>query len=117
GGAGCSTCRGGFASTAALRAKWRRASAGFAHVGRLRTLGTLGDLVLYLLAFREAAEALRLDCGVVDEYVLAAAVRRDETESLRIVEPLHDPGRHRSLPGRRIGRLLMMAISGGLRDV
>src|SRR5712692_3654712 len=90
------------ATTAALRAKWRRASAGFAHVGRLRTLGTLGDLVLYLLAFREAVEALRLDCGVVDEYVLAAAVRRDETESLRIVEPLHDPGRHRSLPVRRI---------------
>src|SRR5258708_30538033 len=72
----------------------KRASAGFAHVGRLRTLGTLGDLVLNLLAFREAAEALRLDCGVVDEYVLAAPVRRDEAESLRIVEPLHGPRRH-----------------------
>src|SRR6266404_1969921 len=77
----------------------RRPSAGFAYVGRLRTLGALGDLEFHLLAFREAAEALCLDRGVVDENVLATGVRRDEAESLRIVEPLHDPGRHRSLPG------------------
>src|SRR3954464_4843983 len=72
-------------------------SAGLADVGRLRPLWPLGDLVLNLLAFRGAAETFRLDRGVVDEHVLAAAVGRDETESLRIVEPLHRTCRHRTL--------------------
>src|SRR3954462_11386137 len=72
-------------------------SAGLADVGRLRPLWPLGALVLNLLAFREAAETFRLDRGGVDEHGLAAAVGRDETESLRIVEPLHRTCRHRTL--------------------
>src|SRR3954462_8174906 len=60
----------------------------------LRSLGALGDLVLHLLTFREAAESLHLDGGVVDEHVLAAAIRRDEAVALRVVEPLHGTCRH-----------------------
>jgi hypothetical protein len=76
----------------------RGGSAGFAHVRRLRALGTLLDVELDLLALGEAAEALGLDGRVVDEDVLAAAVRSDEAKALRIVEPLHDPCSHSIIP-------------------
>src|SRR5207248_7324959 len=65
-----------------------------ADVGRLRSLGALGDLVLHLLTFREAAKSLHLDGGVVDEHVLAATVGSDEAVTLRVVEPLHGTCRH-----------------------
>ncbi|CAL9154387.1 unnamed protein product, partial [Musa hybrid cultivar] len=51
----------------------------------------LGNGELDVLAVGEGAEAVGLDGGLVDEEVLAAAVRRDEAEPLRPVEPLDLP--------------------------
>src|SRR5262249_50962480 len=73
-----------------LRLRVRDSRLELPDVGRLRTLRALRHLVLDLLAFGEAAETLHLHRGVVDEHVLATAVRRDEAVALRIVEPLHD---------------------------
>src|ERR1044071_6233277 len=56
---------------------------------RRRTLLALDDFELDALAFGERLEALRLDCGVMHEAVLLAVLGRDETEPLRVVEPLH----------------------------
>src|SRR3954447_5264483 len=90
----------------------------------LRSLGALGDLVLHLLTFREAAESLHLDGGVVDEHVLAAAIRRDEAVALRVVEPLHGTCRHsgsafrKRLPRRGLGTTAIQSpgsILGGIR--
>src|SRR5438309_870496 len=65
-----------------------------ADVLRLQALRALHDLELDLLAFRERAEPLRLDGGVVAEDVSAAVVLGDEAEALRIIEPLHGTGDH-----------------------
>src|SRR2546427_3080327 len=70
-------------------------SAHLADVRRLRTLRTLLHVELDLLAFGKAAKAFGLDRGVVYEDVLPAPVGRDETETLRVVEPLHSASRHR----------------------
>ena len=56
-----------------------------ADVGSLKPLGALLNVELNLLTFLQAAEALGLDCGVVAEHVIAAAVLSDEAETLRIV--------------------------------
>src|SRR3954447_17346497 len=89
-------------------------SAGLADVGRLRPLWPLGDLVLNLLAFREAAETFRLDRGVVDEHVLAAAVGRDETNPFASLNHFTVPvAIERSW--RRIAATLIMDTHGGLR--
>src|SRR5438105_1029576 len=78
-------------------------------VRRLRPLGTLGDLVLHLLTFREAPEALHLDGGVVDEHVFAASVWSDEAVAFRVIEPLHGTCSHsgsafrKRLPRGRLG--------------
>ena len=50
---------------------------------RGRQLAALADdLVAHLLPFIEGAHAGALDCGNVDEHVLSALCRLDETESL-----------------------------------
>src|SRR5207248_4861131 len=54
----------------------------------LPALRTLLDVELDRLAFLQAAEALRLDGCVVDEYVLTV-LAADKTETLGVVEPLH----------------------------
>src|SRR5207302_5653814 len=90
------------------RAGRERPSTGLANVGRLRPLGAFGHLVLHLLPFGEASETLRLNRGVVDEHVLPASVGGDEAEALRIVEPLHRTGRHRSTPGGKVAAGLIM---------
>src|SRR5467141_3038668 len=59
---------------------------------RRRALLALHDFELDALAFGERLEALRLNCGVMHEAVLFAVFRRDETEPLRVVEPLHGTG-------------------------
>ncbi|CAL9076120.1 unnamed protein product, partial [Musa acuminata var. zebrina] len=51
----------------------------------------LGNRELDVLPVGEGAETVGLDGGLVDEEVLAAAVRRDEAEPLRPVEPLDLP--------------------------
>jgi hypothetical protein len=55
----------------------------------LETLGSLDDLKLDLLAFLEAAEAVALDSGVMNENVLTA-LTADESKTLGVVEPLND---------------------------
>src|SRR3712207_4391593 len=66
------------------------------HVGRLRTLGRLADIVLDLRALRERAEAVAGDRREVRERVLATVVRGDEPEALLVAEPLPDNGSHTS---------------------
>src|SRR5437764_7048002 len=59
---------------------------------RRRALLALDDVELNALAFGQRLESVRLDRGVVNEAVLLAVLGGDETESLRVVEPLHDTG-------------------------
>src|SRR3954463_1285913 len=61
---------------------------GDADVLGLRTLGALRDVELDLLILVKRLVAAGLDGGEVDEHVLAAAVLRDEAETLVGVEPL-----------------------------
>lgn len=56
-------------------------------VAGLRSLGSLFDIELDLLAFHQVAEAIALDGGEVDEDVLSAFAL-DEAEALVTVEPL-----------------------------
>ena len=46
----------------------------------MQALRTLGDIQLDALLRIERTVAGRLDCEVVDEHVLAAAIHRDEAE-------------------------------------
>src|SRR5262249_54958848 len=73
-----------------------------AHVRRLEALRAPGHVELDRLVLGERLEALALDGGEVDEHVLAAFLR-NESETLRIVEPLHRTTSH--LPTPRIGEL------------
>jgi hypothetical protein len=54
----------------------------------LQTFLALGDLELDALAFGQAAEAVGLDGGVMDENVLTA-LALNKTKTLGIVKPLH----------------------------
>src|SRR5688500_8658397 len=56
-------------------------------VRRLETLRSLDHVELDRSAFRQRAEAVRLDGGEVHEHVFAG-LGRDEAKTLRIVEPL-----------------------------
>src|SRR5580765_1832214 len=64
-----------------------------ADVAGLQALRPLHDLELDPLSLGERLEALTTDCGEVHEHVLATLLR-DETETLRVVEPLHSTRRH-----------------------
>src|SRR5262245_49127778 len=68
-------------------------SADLANVPRREPLRALSDLERHLITVREGLEAVALDRGVVDEYILAP-VLRDEAEALRLVEPLHGASAH-----------------------
>src|SRR5881394_3980329 len=63
-------------------------------VRRRRPLLPLRRVVGDLLALFQRLEARALDRGVMAEQILAAVVRRDESEALRVVEPLHGTGSH-----------------------
>src|SRR5262249_25423986 len=54
----------------------------------LQALGSLDDVELHRLAFLQAAEALVLNGGVVNEHVLAV-LAADETIAFGVIEPLH----------------------------
>lgn len=56
---------------------------------RLKALGTLCQVKIHLLTFRQCAEAIHLDGGVVAKHVFASSVLNDETKALRVVEPFH----------------------------
>src|SRR5258706_11558527 len=59
-----------------------------------RTLLALRRLELDRLAFLQRLVAVHLDLTVVREEVLAAILRRDESKTLRIVEPLDSAFAH-----------------------
>ena len=59
------------------------------HVLRRWALGALHDVELNSFPFGQGLEAVALNRAVVDEAVLLAAVRGDEAEAFRVVEPLH----------------------------
>ena len=59
-----------------------------AYVLCLPALGALDDVELDALAFLKAAEALCLDGGVMDEYVLAVFTAQ-KAEALCVVKPLN----------------------------
>src|SRR5581483_3015137 len=81
----------------ALRPDSRDASSGADERDALRlgALRTLGCLELHLRALVEGLVALADDRAVVDEKILAAVVRSDESVPLVGVEPLHGSGCHR----------------------
>src|SRR5437016_4652124 len=67
------------------------------HLGDLereQPLRPLVLLVLHRLTLNQGAEAVPLDRRVVDEDVLTVGRPRDETVSLRVVEPLDRPDGH-----------------------
>ncbi len=55
---------------------------------------SLGHLVLNPLSLGQRSEPIHLDGGVMDENVLRAVFGRNESKTLRIVEPLHGTNRH-----------------------
>jgi len=62
--------------------------------GHLAGPAVAGDLEAELLAFLQIAHASTLDCGDVNEHILAAVVRLNEAETLGGIEPFHDAGGH-----------------------
>lgn len=73
-------------------------SGGCLNVRCLFTLRALHDLEAHLLTFFEGLEAIHLDGRKVSEQILAAFIRRDEPETLRVVEPLDRTGCHTNFP-------------------
>src|SRR5205085_8552913 len=67
-------------------------------VRRGRALLALRHVEGDLLAFLERLVARALDGGVMGEEILAAVIRRDEAEALRVVEPLYGTCSHFVLP-------------------
>src|SRR5687768_7220957 len=63
-------------------------------VRRRRALLALRHVEGDLLAVLQRLEAGALDRGVMGKKILAAVIRRDESEALRIVEPLHGTCSH-----------------------
>src|SRR5580765_4887799 len=69
-------------------------SADWRDVDGFGTLCPFARFVLHARAIRQCPEAGGHDVRVMHEQVLAAFVGRDEAVALRVVEPLHGPGRH-----------------------
>src|SRR5260370_5361876 len=65
-----------------------------ADVRSLQALGPLVHFELHLLPLGERAKAFRHDGGVMAEYVRTTVVLHDESEALRVVEPLHGTSDH-----------------------
>src|SRR5437879_5194590 len=63
-------------------------------VCRGRALLPLRDVERDLLALFQGFEARALDRAVMGEQILPAVIRRDESEALGVVEPLHCACRH-----------------------
>jgi hypothetical protein len=60
----------------------------------LQTLGATRHFKFNLLSLLKGAEPIHLDRGVVAENIFSAAILREETEALCIVEPLDSSSRH-----------------------
>ena len=65
-----------------------------ADVRGLITLGAGGFVETDILAFFERFEAGILDCGEMGKEIFAAIIRRDKSETLRVVEPLNGTCSH-----------------------
>src|SRR5688572_18891784 len=63
-------------------------------VGRGRAFLPLRHVERHLLAVFQRFEPRTLDRAVMGKEILAAVIRRDESEPLRVVEPLHGTCRH-----------------------
>src|SRR5205085_8591192 len=62
-------------------------------VFRSRTFSALHEVEFHRLALCQRLEAVALNRAVMHETVSVAAIGRDESESFRVVEPLHLTGR------------------------
>jgi len=78
------------------------------NLGRLLAFLAIYDLEGHFLPFLERLEALHVDLREMCEQVFAAAIRGDETEALRVIEPFHCAGCH-------VAFLLKLRISGRAR--
>ncbi len=65
-----------------------------ADVGSLLALRAFGDIESHALVLSQGTETLRLDGGEVSEEIFATAIRRNEAETLGIVEPLDGTSCH-----------------------
>src|SRR6185312_13690618 len=89
------------ASTSVVKAAWLvRCRLGALQIfrGRLAGLAIGHDLVRDLLAFAEGAHSSAFDRADVNEDVLAAVLRLNETETLLAVKPLHGARAHKIYP-------------------
>src|SRR5712664_318404 len=96
-----------------------------ADVCSLEALRPLHDLELQALALGQGLEALAGDGRVMNEHVLTALLL-DESETLRLVEPLHSSNRHSLLlanwglrpysPTSRVGQPGLYGRASGERD-
>ena len=67
-------------------------------VARLGSLGALFNIELDLLTFGQVAVAIALNCGEMDENVLATVIRLDESVALCRVKPFHSSRSHGNIP-------------------
>jgi hypothetical protein len=67
-------------------------------VGRLLAFGTGGHFKRDALVFLQGFEAVGFDFGEVREEVFAAAIGRDKTKTLGVIEPLYNTCLHLSFP-------------------
>jgi hypothetical protein len=73
----------------------------------------LNDVELDALTFGERLVSAALDRGMVDKQILRPILRRDETESLLIVEPFDGAGlSHVAFSSRRSSRKSRVARDG-----
>ncbi len=69
------------------------------YVLRGGTLISVNDVELYVIALVQRLETVAADGREMHEHVLGSVVRRDEAETLTVIEPLHYSGRtHLLLP-------------------
>jgi len=75
-------------------------------VGGLKTLGSLGHVVLHRCSLAQSSKAFSLDRAVMDEHVLTICAS-DEAKALGIVEPLHGTGfSHPGTPFKKLSALM-----------
>lgn len=78
-------------------------------VRRLLALRSLNDVKAHLLAFLQRLEAIHGDSREVRKQILTALVGSDETEALRVVEPLNDTSCH--FPTSPVTQSLLLTTS------
>ncbi len=67
------------------------------NVGSLLAFGALRDFELYFLTFFKGFETIHLDRGEMCEQIFSPVIRRDESETLGVVEPLDCTCCHKSV--------------------